>query len=221
MANGTPQKKKTTTTTGGGGSFLTQRLGPLPVWVWVVVAVGVYLVFFRKKSTTQTTGTTTTTQPTETVTYPTGTSYSGPVGYAPTYGGGGGGGTSTGGGAAGTPGKKTTTPGKGGTTPGNGTNPVPVGGTIVTPVGANLFSSGSGESIERTGKLATGAVYGSTGSLYSTIQTYTQTEKLLQSGQTVYYQQSPGQFTPITTVTAFRSLEHTKQGKQTTTYVKG
>ncbi len=70
---------------GGGGSFFQKKVGPLPMWGWIAVAVvGIYL-YRRYSSGTASTAATTaaaTTTPTESLTTAGGT-YSGPVGYAP------------------------------------------------------------------------------------------------------------------------------------------
>jgi hypothetical protein len=68
-----------------GGSILTRKLGPLPGWAWVAIAVvGIYL--YRKMTNTAATGSSTVptaavaAAPTESVTLPSGASYSGPAG---------------------------------------------------------------------------------------------------------------------------------------------
>jgi hypothetical protein len=87
-----------------GGAFITKKAGPLPVWGWIAIAaVGIYLYRKYHGSTSATpaaqsaTGSTATGVPTETLTLPSGESYSGPVGYGP--------------------------PGNNGPTPGNGSTP--------------------------------------------------------------------------------------------------
>ena len=192
------------------GNVLTQRVGPFPVWLWGVIAIGVYFVFFRKKTATTTASTgvvTSGTPQTESITYPTGASYTGPVGYAPTSVGGGGGGS---GGPAPppspTPGTSTTTP-----TPG-----APAAGTVLS--GGALTQGGAGYSL---GNYQPGAEAGGTGSVYSTLKSYTETVRMLQSGQPVYYQPAPGQFSQITSMTQLNSIEpnRAKAGKgNTTTY---
>lgn len=183
-----------------GGNVLTQRIGPLPLWVWAVVAVGVYLVFLRKKTSgtasASSTGSVSTPPQTETITYPTGSSYSGPVGYAPTGGGGG-------------------SPGTGPSSGPGGGNSGLTGGQIVTAPGLSFH--GTGYSI---GNYQGGTVQGNTGSPFSTVSSYAQTLNLLNSGAAVYYQPAPGVFQQITSATQLKSLEHTQKGPQTTTYVK-
>jgi hypothetical protein len=97
--------------------MLTKKYGPLPGWAWLgIIVVGVYI--YRKKAaastaaTGATTGSTTATGvPTETLSYPNGGSYSGPVGYSP--------------------------PGLGGSTPGNtGSTFTPPAGAIQAASGA-------------------------------------------------------------------------------------
>ena len=81
---------------------------------------------------------------------------------------------------------------------------------------------GQGYSVGRGGQLASGTVRGRTGGTYSTLATYTSTLSAIQSGQTVAYQSAPGVFTPIKTVTQFKSIEPAgKAGgaTDTTTYV--
>lgn len=201
----------TKTGTTGGGNVLTHRVGPFPLWLWGLLAVGAYLIFFRKKTATTTTATTGTVQAqpqNEQITYPTGASYSGPVGYAPTPGGGGGGGSAA--------------PGQGSATPGGGNSGI-AGGTVVD--GGTLFPMGSGYSIKNaSGKLSGGQVYGSTGGLYSTVPNYATNVRLLSSGVPVYYQSQPGQFSQITSQTQLSQIEPAgaKGGStDTTTYTKG
>lgn len=209
MANGQATSSRGTGSGSRSGSpsgVLSQRLGPLPLWVWAIVAVGVYLVFLRKKSTTSSTastGSVSVPPQTETVTYPTGSSYSGPVGYAPGGTGGGGGGASPG-----------TGPGSG---PGGG-NVALTGGQILGG-GGPLSFHGTGYSV---GNYQGGTVQGSTGSPYTTISSYNQTLNYLNSGVPVFYQPAPGVFQQLT-ASRFKQLEATGKagpGKATTTYVK-
>lgn len=204
-------------------NVLTHRVGPFPVWLWGLLAVGAYLLFFHKKSaaSTSSTGTVSSSPQTETLTYPTGASYSGPVGYAPS-GGGGGGGTGGGGSAPSPPPVAPPTPGNAPTTPGGGNSGL-AGGSVLG--GGTLFPMGAGYSIKNaTGKLTGGTVAGSTGGLYSTIPSYGQTVNLLNSGTPVYYQTKPGQFAQVTSATQLAQIEPAgaKGGPtDTTTYIKG
>ena len=194
-------------------NFLTHKLGPFPVWVWGLLALGAYLLFFKKgASTSSSTGAVATGMPqTETMTYPTGSSYSGPVGYAPTAQGGGGGG-----------GSPAPSPGNAGATPGGG-NTALAGGTVVG--GGTLFPMGSGYSVKgTTGKLKTGAVVGYTGGTYTTVKSYGTNLKYLNAGTPVYYQSAPGQFQEVTSATQLSQIEPAgaKGGStDTTTYTKG
>lgn len=154
---------------GGGSGFLTKKVGPLPVWGWAVVVVAVWWFFLRKKTATTTsatssTGVTTYTAPTETVTYPTGTTYSGPVGYGPGTGGF----TPTGKrttatapsspvttSPTGTTGTKITTPGTSTATPGGG-NAGLLGTALSAPIGTQSQTAQPYEIGQRT---VTGQAY--------------------------------------------------------------
>lgn len=115
----------------GGKLSLTKKIGPLPMWGWIAVAV-VGVILYRKlsgssSSTAAQTGATSTnaTVPTETVTTAAGT-YSGPVGYDP-LGGSGSSGDSGSGSSGGSGSTGTTTP-TDTTTPGTTTTATPGSG---------------------------------------------------------------------------------------------
>lgn len=124
---------------GGGASFLTQKVGPLPVWGYLVALVAGYLIYKHltgsTSSTASTTGATTgsttaTGEPSETVTLPGGYSYTGPAtGALPGVGG-------TPGSTPGTTGTSTT-PGSGGNA---GGTPYP-GYSLVTENVANTVAA--------------------------------------------------------------------------------
>jgi hypothetical protein len=101
----------------GAGSFFTKKVGPLPMWGWIAVAI-VGVILYRKMSGSGSAGSvagssTNAAVPTETVTTAAGT-YSGPVGYDPLGGGGDSGGSTDPGSAGGSPGATTS----GNSTPG-------------------------------------------------------------------------------------------------------
>jgi hypothetical protein len=118
-ATGNKPPNKSTSPTGGGGGFsLGMKVGPLPLWGWIVALGAGYLLykhFAGSSSSSSTTGATTgsttaTGEPSETVTEPGGYSYTGPAtGQLP--------GLSTTGTGVTTPGTTGTSP-----TPGSGGN---------------------------------------------------------------------------------------------------
>ena len=120
------------------------------------------------------------------------------------------------------------------TTSGFSTRPA---GTTIEPGAPVQSSSGSGAgALQPTVALATevrvgtgysagpgyksGIVAGSTGADWSTLSTFTATIAAIDSGANVGYESSLGNFTPITSVSQFKTLEHTQKGPQTTTWVK-
>jgi hypothetical protein len=145
--------------------FFTRKIGPLPMWGWLAIAVvGIYI--YRKRagaSSGTATGLSTTSLPpqaTETVTTAGGT-YTGPVGGTPPgvyYGSGG--------------------------SPGN------TGTTFAPPTGESLTGIGYG--------LPTGqqSVQSPTGQTFQTVANWGAAQALINQGQTVYYQPSPGNFAP-------------------------
>ena len=92
------------------------------------------------------------------------------------------------------------------------------GATVPVEQWTQEVVSGQGYSAGAT--FASGSVRGSTGGTFSTIASYTATLALLGSGGQVFYEPSLGKFTPLSSVTQFKALEHTKSGPQTTTWTK-
>ena len=182
----------------GGGKGLMTKVGPLPVIAWIGLGVVIYLVFLRKKSsstsTASTTGTTTVAPtPTATITYPTGGSYTGPVGGAapPVQGGGGGGG--------------------GTSTPGGTGSPTPGGGASGPSGPAGIW---------QTAPASGGFSYA--GTSYTPISTYQQTLADFSSGTPVYFRTtSTGMAAPITE-TQYVAAEHggTHKYTQYTSYAR-
>lgn len=93
--------------------------------------------------------------------------------------------------------------------------PTPTATTV--PYGTLQFH-GTGYSVTAGGKLSTGTVRTNDGSLWRTIATYTQTGAAINAGTSVGYMHVLGIMTRLSTVQAFKSLERTKTGPQTTTY---
>ena len=195
-----------------GGSSLSKKYAGLPLWAWGLIAgagaFGVYYVLIRKKSTTSTAIATE---------VPATPATSSPRTVQGTGGGGGGVAPST---------TTTTTtptaPAPSTTTTGTslGTQSAPASTLSLPFVQPKAFVSGQGVSLETpTGKLTTGNVTAGTGQVASTIPTYTSTIQAIQRGQHVgYITARTNKIVPITSVTAFKQLEHNKTGKQTTTY---
>ena len=77
-----------------------------------------------------------------------------------------------------------------------------------------------GTGFSATKNYGAGVVAGATGGDWSTISTWTATIADINAGDTVGYESALGAFTPITSVTQYKALEHTKHGAQTTTWVK-
>ena len=201
-----------------GGSSLSKKYAGLPLWAWGLIAgagaFGVYYFLIRKKSSASTAIATE---------VPATPATSSPRTVQGTGGGGGGGvppSTST----PTTPSTTTTptAPAPSTTTTGTslGTQPAPASTLSLPFVQPQAFTSGQGVSLETpTGKLTTGNVTAGTGQVASTIPTYTSTIQAIQRGQKVgYITATTNKIVPVTSVTAFKQLEHNKTGKQTTTY---
>ena len=196
-----------------GGSSLSKKYAGLPLWAWGLIAgagaFGVYYFLIRKKSSSTSTAIATEVPATPAT--------SSPRTVQGTGGGGGGVAPST---------TTTTTtptaPAPSTTTTGTslGTQPAPASTLSLPFVQPQAFTSGQGVSLETpTGKLTTGNVTAGTGQVASTIPTYTSTIQAIQRGQHVgYITARTNKIVPITSVTAFKQLEHNKTGKQTTTY---
>ena len=208
-----------------GGSSLSKKYAGLPLWAWGLIAgagaFGVYYFLIRKKSSTSTAIATE---------VPATPATSSPRTVQGTGGGGGGGvapSTTTTTTTPGAPSTTTTTttpaaPAPSTTTTGTslGTQPAPASTLSLPFVQPKAFTSGQGVSLETpTGKLTTGNVTAGTGQVASTIPTYTSTIQAIQRGQKVgYITATTNKIVPVTSVTAFKQLEHNKTGKQTTTY---
>lgn len=196
-----------------GGSSLSKKYAGLPLWAWGLIAgagaFGVYYFLIRKKSSSTSTAIATEVPATPAT--------SSPRTVQGTGGGGGGVAPST---------TTTTTtptaPAPSTTTTGTslGTQPAPASTLSLPFVQPQAFTSGQGVSLETpTGKLTTGNVTAGTGQVASTIPTYTSTIQAIQRGQHVgYITARTNKIVPITSVTAFKQLEHNQTGKQTTTY---
>lgn len=225
------------------GHLFSEKLGGIPVVIWVALGVVAVWIYESRKSKTTTAataapGTTGSLTPAE---YAQAYYAENPTAYVttPVYitsgvGGGGSSGTglSTGGATPITPGRHTpgkrTTPNKptAATTP--ATHKVITAATPpMTSQGkaAQEFVSGQGVSLESTGKLASGTFTTKTGALVSTITTYAETVQAVRAGTRVgYVTASTGTIVPITSVTQLEKLEGTTsatqpgKGKQTTTY---
>jgi hypothetical protein len=158
----------------GDGSFFTRKVGPLPLWGWVAVAlVGWYL--YKKYSSGSTSsvlsGTTSSTSvPTETLTTP-GGSYSGPVGQAP---------PSVTNPSPGNPSGPATSPGSTGTA------------AFTPPTNAQLVGSGY---LESSGPGSQGnSITDAAGNQYLYVSSPAQLSVLVPQGNT-YVQTAPGVFT--------------------------
>ena len=197
-----------------GGSSLSKKYAGLPLWAWGLIAgagaFGVYYFLIRKKSSSTSTAIATEVPATPATSSPR---------TVQGTGGGGGGGVA--------PSTTTTTttptaPAPSTTTTGTslGTQPAPASTLSLPFVQPQAFTSGEGVSLETpTGKLTTGNVTAGTGQVASTIPTYTSTIQAIQRGQHVgYITARTNKIVPITSVTAFKQLEHNQTGKQTTTY---
>ena len=196
-----------------GGSSLSKKYAGLPLWAWGLIAgagaFGVYYFLIRKKSSTSTAIATE---------VPATPATSSPRTVQGTGGGGGGGvapSTTTTTTTPAAPAPSTTTTGTS-----LGTQPAPASTLSLPFVQPKAFTSGQGVSLETpTGKLTTGNVTAGTGQVASTIPTYTSTIQAIQRGQKVgYITATTNKIVPVTSVTAFKQLEHNKTGKQTTTY---
>ncbi len=171
-----PPQKKAPPKAGGGMGTLTKKVGPLPVWGYIAVVVVGYLIYRKMKGSSASASTAATaggaaagTAPTETITLPSGASYTGPAGAAPQ-------GCNWSGGNGSTPGGGTS-PGQGGTTPGNGggqSGAYPgytlIGSNVANTVQADLtagtpveYSAGQGQAlvpVTQPGGAGTGWLFG-------------------------------------------------------------
>lgn len=174
----------------GAGNLLTRKVGPLPGWGWLVVAiVGFYL--WKKlqggssSSGTSSTGTSSSSPPTASVTLPGGYSYSGPAsgvqGFQQSA-------TTSGGSQTAT---ATTAPGQGtqGTSPGSG-----AGSPGTYDYTAETYQVGG--LLPGAGMLGT-PVPGLAGGMYSYIGTPAEAQQVVASGGTLYSQPTAGSFVPV------------------------
>lgn len=151
----------------GGGNILTRKFGPLPGWAWAGLGVLGYYIYKQRKASAAAAASTSTATPTSTLP---GTSSAAPSGYG--YQG-------------------------PGTYNYQGPGPIPTGAVATT--GGTLATSSNQQAIGQSYGPGVGnetPYTDANGNQYADIPTYASAVALLQQGQTIYYQPTPGLFLP-------------------------